>query len=517
MDNPSSYYRASELPGIVCFLTWLPIYTGEKRTGNILADTTKEPEDTYYSSRTDAGTHPEDQSALVLETIPDGKTQYLCYHLGVKAFERGEAVGVEFDESDWPLPIAEYDLSTRVLTTYPTWLRSNQSNFTKAKYRTIKRISFEDQDPMVVQEGFGVFFDLPTGFHRRPFEGFGVDPRIRYIIDAFDDVPGIVGLTICDDSDISIDGEEVRLPESIYHEVRLNINRAHDAAIAFANDEKRSYLRSRLLPAIVPESAGEEYERHAIDLQDTIRTALVRKGTPRSRNSNTSAAVRTVMRSVAELAHDNPVELFQLSEKIEVVSLEMLIESMTKEMAKRHKEEFWQAYFLENPFVLKILFGLPVVMYASQASVGGIGMERTGEKYADYLLEAGMFGNLAIVEIKTTETPLLAKQAYRPPSLYGPSVELAGGVSQLLDQRLKLIKSIAQKKEDDGKYHVQAWSTPCILIIGTNPTELDLQRSFEIHRGSQQDVLIITFDELLAKLKALHEFLITKPGDFETQ
>ncbi len=84
------------------------------------------------------------------------------------------------------------------------------------------------------------------------------------------------------------------------------------------------------------------------------------------------------MRSVAELAHDNPVELFQLSEKI-VVSLEMLIESMTREMAKRHREEFWQAYFLENPFVLKILFGLPVVMYPSQASVGGMGMESTGE------------------------------------------------------------------------------------------------------------------------------------------
>lgn len=80
-----------------------------------------------------------------------------------------------------------------------------------------------------------------------------------------------------------------------------------------------------------------------------------------------------------------------------------------------------------------------------------------------------MFGNFAIIEIKTTETPLLTKQAYRPPSLYGPSVELAGGVSQLLDQRLKLIKSIAQKKEEEGNYHVQAWSTPCILVIGTNP------------------------------------------------
>lgn len=480
--------------------------------GHLLADTTEEREDTYDSPPINAGTHPEDQSTLVLETIPDGKTQFLSYHLGTTAFERGEAAGVEFDESEWPMLIAEYDMSTRVLTTYPTWLRSNQSNFTKAKYRTIKRISFEDQDPMIVHDGFGLSFDLPTGFHRKPFEGFGVDPRIRYIIDAFDDVPGIVELTICNDSKISIDGEKIRLPEDIYNDLRLNINRAHDAAVAFVNGEKQTYLKNRLLPSIVPGFVGGEYERPATDLQDTIRTALAKKGTPRSRNSNTFAAVRTVMRSVDEIARDDPVQLFELSEKIEVVSLQILIESMSKEMLSRHKEGFWQAYFFENPFVLKVLFGLPVVMYTSQASVGGMGLGRTGEKYADYLLEAGMSGNLAIVEIKTTETPLLTKDAYRPPSLYGPSVDLAGGINQLLDQRVKLIKSIAQKKEDDGNYHIQAWSVLCILIIGMNPTELDQQRSFEIFRGSQRDVLVITFSELLAKLKALHEFLITKPG-----
>lgn len=477
-----------------------------------MAEATEEREDTYGSSPIDAGTNPEDGSTLVLETIPDGKTQFLSYHLGTKAFERAEAAGVEFDESEWPMLIAEYDILTRVLTTYPTWLRSNRSNFTKAKYLTIKRISFEDQNPMAVHDGFGLSFDLPTGFHRKPFEGFGVDPRIRYIIDAFDDVRGIVGLTICNDSEISIEGEEIRLPEDVYHNVRLNINRAHDAAVAFANGEKQTYLKNRLLPSIVPGFVGGEYERPAIDLRDTVRMALVKKGTPRSRNSNTSAAVRTVIRSVDEIAQEDPVQLFELSEKIEVVSLEILIESMSKEMLKRHKEGFWQTYFLENPFVLKVLFGLPVVMYTSQASVGGMGLGRTGEKYADYLLEAGMSGNLAIVEIKTTETPLLTKDAYRPPSLYGPSVDLAGGVNQLLDQRVKLIKSIAQKKEDDGNYHVQAWTAPCILIMGMNPTELDQQRSFEIYRGSQRDVLVITFDELLAKLKALHEFLIKKPG-----
>jgi hypothetical protein len=64
---------------------------------------------------------------------------------------------------------------------------------------------------------------------------------------------------------------------------------------------------------------------------------------------------------------------------------------------------------------------------------------------------------------------------------------------------------------DNYQPHIQAWSVPCILIIGSLPDGRDKKRSFEIYRGSQRDVLIITLDEFLAKLMALHEFLISKP------
>ena len=202
---------------------------------------------------------------------------------------------------------------------------------------------------MDFQVGFGMFLDLPTGFHRGPFEGFGVDPRIRYIISAFDEVEGAAGLTICGDDKISIDGEEIRLPQHIYHDVRLDINRAHDAAVRFANGEKVSYLRNRLLPSVVPDFEPDDFERPALDLQDTVRSALVKKGTPRSRNSNTAAAVRTVIREVDKIAKDDPVQLFELSEKIELISLQVLIESMSKELLNQRKERFWQEYFVKNP------------------------------------------------------------------------------------------------------------------------------------------------------------------------
>ncbi|HUZ95538.1 MAG TPA: hypothetical protein VMU57_11550, partial [Edaphobacter sp.] len=39
------------------------------------------------------------------------------------------------------------------------------------------------------------------------------------------------------------------------------------------------------------------------------------------------------------------------------------------------------------------------------------------------------------------------------------------------------------------------------------PEGLDQQKSFELFRGNSKDITIVTFDELLAKLKQIHEFL----------
>jgi len=47
----------------------------------------------------------------------------------------------------------------------------------------------------------------------------------------------------------------------------------------------------------------------------------------------------------------------------------------------------------------------------------------------------------------------------------------------------------------------------CVVILGTTPAETDRKRSFELFRNNLHDVLVITFDELIAKLQHLHHFL----------
>ena len=458
-----------------------------------------------------AGKNPADGCTLEIETFDGDATQFLVYHLSDRAHDLGTAVGVSFDPADWPLPLAEYDQASRTLKTFPTWLRAGERIYALPKYRKIRSISFDDHDPIVAHDGFNLIFDLPTGFLKSPFEGFGLLPPLKYIVEAFEQVTDVDAILIASkDREISIEGTTVRLPLDIYDEVRLSINRAHEAAREFANGEKREYLRSRLLPPIVPGISDEPHLRTNDDLREIIHDAIHRRGTPRSRQTSRAAAVRTVMHSIDEIAEDDPVQLFALSKKIELTSLQVLIDKMTSAMAESHLEAYWQAFFRENPFILKMLFGLPAFSCSEQASVGGMGLERSGEKYADFLLKAGALGNLGLVEIKRPGTPLLTNEPYREPTLYGPSAELSGGVNQLLEQRLNLTKSIALKKESENRPDIQAWYVPCILVIGTSPTEIGRQRSFELFRGNQREVLIITFDELLAKLQLLHAILVTE-------
>jgi hypothetical protein len=70
-------------------------------------------------------------------------------------------------------------------------------------------------------------------------------------------------------------------------------------------------------------------------------------------------------------------------------------------------------------------------------------------------------------------------------------------------------KDIARIKENSRIYDLETYAVHGILVIGTTPEGPDQQKSFELFRGNSKDITIITFDELLAKLKILHEFLLS--------
>ena len=125
----------------------------------------------------------------------------------------------------------------------------------------------------------------------------------------------------------------------------------------------------------------------------------------------------------------------------------------------------------------------------------------------DFIVKNSMTNNCALFEIKTPQTKLLNKTQYRD-SVYTPSKDLAGSVSQVLDQKYKFQKEISVIKDNSGIYDMESYATHGVLIIGTIPEYKEERKSFELFRRNSKDVEIVAFDELLHKLKDLHAFLL---------
>ncbi len=120
--------------------------------------------------------------------------------------------------------------------------------------------------------------------------------------------------------------------------------------------------------------------------------------------------------------------------------MEALIERLRGKLAKKVSEAGWQS-FIENPFVLRLAFGHPVLILGETKSQLEVASSPAREKkISDFAVKAAASGNLAIIEIKTAETILVETKEYRGGVQAPGRGRLSGAVNQLLDQRYQLQK-----------------------------------------------------------------------------
>ena len=113
--------------------------------------------------------------------------------------------------------------------------------------------------------------------------------------------------------------------------------------------------------------------------------------------------------------------------------------------------------------------------------------------------------NAAIVEIKRPKTPLFSRE-YRG-GVYPPSWHLIGAVTEVLDQRLKLVTGIMATLYNSRELELAVSAVECVVVAGLTPTEKDRISSLELVRNQLKDVRIVTFDEMLDRLQLLRELL----------
>lgn len=402
--------------------------------------------------------------------------------------------------------LATYDQATETLETHPMSLALGSSHLLEPKYNKIRSIKFEGVGNL--HDGFGSLsmdqLTMPSGFVRDIFAGFGLLYELRSIVDELERLGGFTELVLTEYFESSIQGTVAHIRYAAFDEWRRTFNRAHNKAVTFEHGAKLTYLGARLeseLGLSVPPWAKGDPSH----LAEEVLLALQVPGRPAPVEAAT-AVVRDA-RSSACAPREQASELLALNREIELLTLEQLIERLETHIAGRHREAFWQKFLSDNPFIIRLAFGLPVAVFGEQVAMGGVKFDGSGGKIADYLVHAGSFGNMAIIEIKTPDTGLLNLRHYRG-GVYAPSKEIAGAVTQILDQRFNLHLEINNRKAAARQHDVFTYAMQGVVIAGRDLDDPDQRKSFELFRNGLKDITVITFSELLLKLKALHSFLV---------
>ncbi|MEA3001478.1 MAG: hypothetical protein QOH81_266 [Sphingomonadales bacterium] len=462
-----------------------------------------------------------DGAKLRFRWLKRGERWRVTYEPAKRAIEIAREMDREFQPPQSPIILIEGDIDTDVVTLHPLNMDAMSPNFLAPRHApletiTLKGFGFDTVSHIAdVENALEV---LSAGFVRSPYRGLGLNYDIRYIVDAVEKVPGISDLRIERDSRgaASIDGASFVLPFALFEVVRKDIGRVHDKALAVARVEKTARLNDKLLHPLDPEqfpAIGQPYHPDAIvkavgdGLQQGLQISL----------ADAKLIVSAAAAMMPEVAKSEPAELLKLTEAVETVTLEAMIAHMRARIAANHAEASWQKFLGENAFILRLAFGVPVLLLQEQATVGGRAYNGRGDKKTDFLLQAAKSGNLAIVEIKSPKTDLLDSRDYRG-GIYPPHRELSGAVNQVLDQRwhlqrheLGLSDALDRQRDaagiEDPTPSPQTYAIQCLVIVGTTPKTKDHQKSFELYRNGLSGVTVITYDELLLKMQTLLHLL----------
>jgi len=414
----------------------------------------------------------------------------------------------------------------KILTIHPISTFGDKSDFLKPKYGQIERITLADADivfcggdgdgvPTTPEGVLELLQGLPSAFTKDYAYGLGLAKPYRFIIDAVEELSDCTEIVVASEHATGPDSKDNKLfyiAKKDFEQARRAMNSidnlSQSAARAVKETTAYNILAERLgMPKLDPKAGRHPYRK--------LFTAVA-QGKEELSEEDQNAVIGALSKNVAGIAEVQPEKLAKLRGDIELVTLEALIKRYDEMLGEKLVEGRWQAFFNENPFILNMAFGYPVIKVRDQASVGGRKLSGDGEKITDFLVKNSLTNNTAIFEIKTPQTAILNKTPFRD-GVFTPSADLSGSINQALDQKYQFQKQIAQIKDSSRLYDIESYAVHCCLVIGRTPDGDDQKKSFELFRRNSKDVEIVTFDELLEKLKQLGVFLraADEPAKFE--
>jgi hypothetical protein len=399
------------------------------------------------------------------------------------------------------------------ITLFPINTMPHYSGFLKKKYNKTESITLEGfgfTTPETAEDVIYLLEELPSGFIKDYEYGLGLLKDYRFIINAIEEIPNIKHLVISKNQKSNIDNDNFILNYSEFEIIRKGINRIAKLYQDESKIEKSIFSYNSILNKLDPFAYPERLKPYKKDVIYKLVSGMSHSESSISQ-SDTDAVIDLISSNKKRAYNNNKKKVIQLQHDIDLLNLEWLVGEADRLLKKKSSENDWQILLNENPYILSLLFGYPILKIQGQASIGGRRMTGSGDKITDFIVKNNLTNNAALVEIKKPSTPLLKNSEYRT-GVYSLSNELSGSIGQLLDQKYKFQKAIATIKDNSGVYDIESYSVDCVLIIGTIPEVKEQKKSFELFRHNSKDIKIVTFDELLTKLNDVFWALKPKVG-----
>ena len=163
-------------------------------------------------------------------------------------------------------------------------------------------------------------------------------------------------------------------------------------------------------------------------------------------------------------------------------------------------EENWQQFFNGRPWILSLICAEPIIIYKTKMYTGGTNASGKGGKNVDYGLINKQTNNTALLEIKTPVTPLLASE-YR--SIYPPASELSGSVTQVQNYKYNLLKHLTTLQDELEPFDAVNVATYVVAGDCSTLKSATEKRSFELYRRNISGTVVLTYDEVFARLRIL--------------
>jgi len=371
---------------------------------------------------------------------------------------------------------------------YPFW------NDGTPKYKTCTQITY-----------IGLSENLPRGFRKTWSKGYGFTSQLNNLIYPLVEGNGIKEIIIQNNIVNRIENEKLFL-----NPIALDKHYPSLESLRKQQKEETDLLVNKILADLLPDKYKKRDKKYIPNSLFNYINRAVGKDAILS-DEDVKAIVELVSFVPQENIIANGANVLKTKNKLEEYFIEEVIIQFDKLLKQKNAtttlEKRWQEFFKKYNWIFSQLFSFPVLIFEDEAYVGGKSIQNKGGKFADFIYKNKLTNNIVFIEIKTHKTKILDSKSYRGEDVFPMSKDLSGALNQVLDQRENMQHEFyALKQKTKGTF--ESYNPKCLIVIGSMVSMTDDQKkSFELIRSNSKDVDIITFDEVLEKIKGLQTIM----------